>query len=92
MKKPFVAALVLAFASLPAHADRAAGDACAAGLSPESQQIYHGTLANKPTPQNGRQLVVAQTEKLIQDGKLTMFNARAAAQAAGKCLELAARQ
>ncbi|MFN3891501.1 MAG: hypothetical protein ACK4MV_13965 [Beijerinckiaceae bacterium] len=74
-----------------AHADRAAADACAASLSPESQQIYRGTLASKPTPATARQIVTAQTEKLIQEGKLTLFNARAAAEAAGRCLELASR-
>ncbi len=45
-----VVAASMALALTPAYADRAAGDACAASLSAESQQIYHGTLAAKPTP------------------------------------------
>lgn len=81
----------MALALTPAHADRAAGDACAASLSAEAQQIYHGTLAAKPTPETARQLVTAQTEKLVQEGKLTIFSARPAAEAAGKCLQLVAR-
>ena len=91
MKPSILAIALISIAPFAAQANRADGDACAAALSPESQQIYRGTLASKPTPQNGREIVVAQTEKLIQEGRLNMFNARAAAEAAGKCLEIAAR-
>ncbi len=34
---------------------------------------------------------MAQTEKLVQEGKLTIFSARPAAEAAGKCLQLVTR-
>lgn len=88
MIRSFVVIASLALAVAPAYADRAAGDACAASLSAESQQIYRGTLAAKPTPETAKQIVTAQTEKLMHDGKLTMFSARSAAQAAGKCLQL----
>ncbi len=73
---------------LPAFADRGAGDACAAGLSAPSQQIYQRTLANKPTPETARGIVAAQTKQLIAEGQLRLFEARAAAQQAGKCLAL----
>ncbi|MBX9758501.1 MAG: hypothetical protein K2Y29_06955 [Beijerinckiaceae bacterium] len=85
----FALALVAVLTPVAASANRAEGDACAAGLSAESQTIYRGTLASNPTPQTARDIVKAQTEKLISEGKLSMFNARSAAQAAGKCLELA---
>ncbi len=75
-------------APVPAVADRGAGDACAAGLSAASQQIYQRTLANKPTPETARGIVTAQTKQLIAEGQLRVFEARSAAQQAGKCLAL----
>ena len=91
MIRHFIVIASLAVALTPARADRAAGDACAASLSAPSQQIYHCTLAAKPTPDTAKQIVTAQTEKLMQEGKLSMFSARSAAQAAGKCLQLVMR-
>ena len=73
---------------LPAFADRGAGDACAAGLSAPSQQIYQRTLANKPTPDTARGIVTSQTKKLVAEGQLRLSEARTAAQEAGKCLAL----
>jgi hypothetical protein len=86
-----VASAILAVTTTAAMADRKAGDACAAGLSAPSRDIYSSTLASNPTPATGRSIVVAETEKLIAAGKLPMSQARAAAEAAGKCLELVAK-
>lgn len=72
-------------------ADRKAADACATKLTPISKQIYEVTLAQNPTPETGRGLVVAETEKLIAQGKVSLGDARPAAEAAGQCLELLGR-
>lgn len=80
--------LVLVCAPLPALADRAAGDACAAGLSPQSQQIYSATVSSKPTPDAARSVVVEETKKMIRAGALSPLKARSAAEAAGRCLAL----
>jgi hypothetical protein len=81
-------ALLIALAPTMSLADRKAGDACAQGLPAVSRTIYANTIASHPAPGDARALVVSQAEKLIADGKLTAVEARAAAEAAGKCLEL----
>jgi hypothetical protein len=86
MRAAFAAVILVSMTTM-GLADRKAADACAAGLTPASKQIYEGTLASHPTPATGRSIVVAQTEKLISEGKLSALDARAAAEAAGKCLE-----
>jgi hypothetical protein len=80
--------LVLISAPFPAMADRAAGDACAAALSPQSQQIYAATVSSKPTPDAARGVVVEETKKMIRAGALSPLKARSAAEAAGRCLAL----
>ncbi len=72
----------------PSRADRAAGDACAAGLPPHSQQIYSATVAVKPSPEAARSVVVAETKKMIRAGALSPLKARSAAEAAGRCLAM----
>jgi hypothetical protein len=86
-----ILAAIPAATTTAALADRKAGDSCAAGLSVPSRDIYSKTLASNPTPATARSIVVAETERLISAGKLTMIEARGAAEAAGKCLELVAR-
>jgi hypothetical protein len=71
-----------------AQADRAAGDDCARGLPPPSQQIYAATVAVKPHPDAARDVVVAETKKMIRSGALSPLKARSAAKAAGRCLAL----
>jgi hypothetical protein len=83
--------LIAIFACSVAHsarADRAAGDACAAGLPSHSQQIYSATVALKPTPEAARSVVVAETKKMIRAGALSPLKARSAAEAAGRCLAM----
>jgi len=72
----------------PALADRKAGDACAAGLSAPSKDMYAKVVASNATPANARSIVVAEAEKLVAAGKLSMAEARSAGEAAGQCLEL----
>jgi hypothetical protein len=69
-------------------ADRKAADTCAATLAPISKEIYERTIANNPTPDTGRDIVVAETKKLIAEGKVTVGEARPHAEAAGECLML----
>lgn len=87
-RRPIVfLALTVALPS-SAMADRAAGDACAAGLTPPSQQIYSATVASKPAPEAARGIVVAETKRLIRAGALSPLKARSVAEAAGRCLAL----
>ena len=80
--------LCLVLLTTAAHADRKAADSCAAGLSPPAKQIYEATLASNPTPGTARGIVVAQVEKMVGEGKLTMADGKAAGEAAGACLKL----
>lgn len=80
--------LCLACMATAAHADQKAADACAASLSPPAKQIYETTLASHPTPGTGRGIVVADVEKMIAEGKLTMAEGRVAGEAAGSCLKM----
>ena len=82
------AAVLLVSMTTNGLADRKAADDCAIKLTPISKQIYEVTLAKNPTPETGRGIVVAETEKLIAEGKVSFGDARPAAEAAGQCLEL----
>jgi hypothetical protein len=89
--RPIVAMALLCALPSSALATRAAGDACAAGLSPPSQQIYSATVASKPAPAAARSIVVAETKRMIRAGALSPIKARSAAEAAGRCLALIAK-
>lgn len=80
--------LCVACMTTVAYADQKAADACAASLSPPAKQIYETTLASHPTPGTARGIVVAEVEKLIGEGKLSMADGRAAGEAAGTCLKM----
>ncbi len=80
------ATCLAAFAAAPAFADKAAGDACAAGLSPDGKVIY---AAVGSTSGDLRTIVTDTTKSLVMSGKIDRGNARANAQAAGACLEQA---
>ena len=79
---------VLALATAEAKADRDMADACAASLTKAEKQVYQGTLAQGPTLETARAIVVQQVMKLIGEGKLTLANGRTAGEAAGRCLRL----
>ncbi len=85
---PIAVLTLVSVAGDPARADRAAGDACAAGLPAHSQQIYSATVASKPTPEAARSVVVAETKRMIRAGALSPLKARSVAEAAGRCLAL----
>lgn len=88
MKSTVLVVALIGFAAAPALADRKAGDACAAGLTPDSKLIYANTIAAKVAPSQGRAFVVKQAEALIASGKMSTLEARATAEAAGRCLQL----
>lgn len=73
-------------AAAPAFADAAAGSACAAKLPAAGQQIYAGA-ANAGG--DVRSAITSSARSLVMSGKMDQGTARANAEAAGKCLELA---
>ncbi|MFK8251106.1 hypothetical protein [Ancylobacter terrae] len=72
-----------------ARADKAAGDACAASLNASGKAIYAATLPGLSASTDLRAAVTASTRSLVQAGKVSMGDARPAAEAAGQCLQLA---
>lgn len=72
-----------------AQADRAAGDACAASLNASGKAIYAATLPGLSASTDLKAAVTASTRSLVQSGKVSMGDARPAAEAAGQCLQLA---
>jgi hypothetical protein len=86
--RPTVLCVILALLPGAALADRKAGDACAANLSPAGKSVYDGTIAKRPAPGQARAVVVAEVEQLMKSQDLSMMQARQAGQAAGQCLEL----
>lgn len=87
MRRILLASL-LAILPTAVFADRKAGDACAAGLTPAGKDIYSTTIAKSPPPGQARAIVVAEAERLMKTQNLSMAQARAAGEAAGQCLEL----
>ncbi len=87
--KHWVFALSL-FAVLPvaAHADQAAGNACAANLSPNGQMLYSKTAPTITPKSDIKDALTAQARPLVMNGTLSRDAARAAAEAAGECLKL----
>jgi hypothetical protein len=69
-------------------ATQQAADQCAKRLPTISRAIYDGALPNIRSVADGRSAVINQTEKLVSGGQLSREDARPAAEAAGRCLEL----
>jgi hypothetical protein len=69
-----------------AHADAAAGDACAANLTADGKQIYAAVVAANPTLQNLRETVEEQARGLVFAGKIARAEGRDNAVAAGECV------
>ncbi|MDR6950756.1 hypothetical protein J2X65_000099 [Ancylobacter sp. 3268] len=80
-------ALVLVAA--PALADKAAADACAAGLNADGKAIYAASFASISSGGDVRGVVTDKTRSLAMGGKIDRGAARTNAEAAGKCLALA---
>jgi hypothetical protein len=79
------ASLAIAFAAT-ARADGAAGNACAAKLTPDGQAIYAATMAAKPTMQNQRDVLEKETRGLAMNNKIARGSARDNAKAAEACI------
>lgn len=86
----FRAAMMMAVAmtgmASVARADVAAGDACAANLTPDGKTVYAAVIAAKPTLENLRETVQSQARHLAMGGKIDMGTGRANATAAGECV------
>ncbi|MPZ34132.1 MAG: hypothetical protein GEV13_24625 [Rhodospirillales bacterium] len=72
-----------------AQADGAAGNACAAKLTPDGQAIYAATVAAKPTTQNQRDTLEKETKSLAMGNKIARASARDNARAAEACIKAA---
>jgi hypothetical protein len=82
-----IVTLALALSAGPALADRAAGDNCAANLTPAAKIIYQDTAPDIKPETDLRDAIRNHTRQLVIDGKLDRDGARDAAQAAGGCLK-----
>ena len=79
----FVAVL---FAAEPAHADEAAGTACAKTLSPAALMIYRAAAPDLRAGTNLVLLLTAKVKPMVFSRKLSITAARPAAEAAADCL------
>ncbi|WP_371345919.1 hypothetical protein [Ancylobacter sp. IITR112] len=82
------AAALLSLAGGVAHADQAAGNACAASLTPDGKAIYSAVMAAGDSG-DIRTIVTDTTKSLAMSGQIDRGNARSNAQAAAQCLEQA---
>lgn len=87
----FVKTLLLAGATLgtlavPALADQAAADKCAAGLGDEAKAIYAAAAPQFASAADPKALVADTTKGLVRSGTVSMGSARSSAEAAGGCL------
>lgn len=71
-----------------AQADQAAGNACAASLTPDGKAIYSAVMAAGDSG-DLRSIVTDTTKSLAMSGQIDRGNARSNAQAAAQCLEQA---
>ena len=86
MFKTTIIAIALMGLAAPAWADAAAGDACAANLTPDGKQIYAAVVAANPTLQNLRETVEEQARSLVFAGTIARAEGRDNAFAAGECV------
>ena len=71
-----------------AHADKAAGDACAAKLNADGKAVYASVVAANPTTETLRSVVEREGRSLVMGGKISRGPARDNATAAGECVKL----
>jgi hypothetical protein len=86
MFKTTMIAMGLVSVATLARADAAAGDACAANLTPDGKQIYAAVITTNPTLQNLRETIEEQARSLVFAGKITRSTGRENATAAGECV------
>jgi len=79
--------LMLLLAPSLAFADKKAADACAAGLSPDAQQIYDASAPGFAAAKNPQAEVKGHVQALVLGGKIDRGSARDNAMAAGDCLK-----
>jgi hypothetical protein len=84
----FRLAALLAVFPLSAVADDAAMTGCVKSLSPAARMIYDASAASRPPDSALRDVVAAQTRKLVMAGRIERATARPAAEAAGNCLKM----
>ena len=71
-----------------AHADKAAGDACAAKLNADGKAVYAAVVAANPTTETLRSVVEREGRSLVMGGKISRGPARENATEAGECVKL----
>ena len=84
--KTMMIAVALVSVATMAHADAAAGDACAANLTADGKLVYAAVVAANPTLQNLRETVEEQARSLVFAGKIARAEGRDNAVAAGECV------
>ena len=75
-----------------AQADVAAGDACAANLTPTGKTIYAAVIAANPTLQNLRDIVRSKARGMVMGGQLSREAAEENAVPAGECVRARLQQ
>lgn len=88
MKSWIGTAALLAVFPIAAHADQAAANACAAGLSKDGQMLYSKTAPTMKPSSDIKESLTAIARPLVMNGTLSRDAARTAAEAAGECLKL----
>ncbi|MDQ0503527.1 hypothetical protein [Xanthobacter agilis] len=86
MKKLLLACAAFGVMTVPALADQASADKCAAGLDANGQAIYAAAAPQAAAASDLRGLVTSVTKSLVSNGTVSMGDARGAAEAAGSCL------
>jgi hypothetical protein len=81
--------LVATGLAVTAQANGAAGDACAAKLTPDGKAVYTATMAAGPTMDTARSVVEKEARSLVMGGKIARGEARDNAVAAGECVKTA---
>lgn len=81
-------AAIIVGVSAAAHADKAAGDACAGKLNPDGKAVYAAVVSAKPTTETLRSVVEREARGLVMGGKISRGPARENAAAAGECAQL----
>lgn len=71
-----------------AHADKAAGDACAAKLNADGKAVYAAVVAANPTTETLRSVIEREARGLAMGGKISRGSARENATEAGECAKL----
>lgn len=83
---------LVATGAIPVHADQAAGNTCAAGLTGDGKQIYAAALARNPDKNNIKRTMEVVVSELAQAGKITRgVTARDNGGAAAQCVAAALR-